>query len=106
MSGIGEQRDRVGHDAEHDLQHHQRDIERSYDREREAEVLGRVSVPVIVRMRRMIVPSMRVFGVIVFAMIVFAVMMIVLVRGHAQPIAETISVTLSPCRAIAAMDFS
>ena len=30
----------------------------------------------------------------------FAVVMIVLVRGHAQPIAETMGVTLSPCRAI------
>jgi lipopolysaccharide export LptBFGC system permease protein LptF len=91
MSGIGEQRDRVGHDAERDLQHHQRDVERGYDREYETEVLGRVTVPVIVsmavpvimRMLRMMVLTMLVFGVVVFAVIVLAVVMIVLVRGHA-----------------------
>ena len=105
MSGIGEQRHRVGHDAEHDLQHHQPNVERSHDREYETEVLGRVTVPmmtvpVIMRMLRMMVLTMLVLGVLVFAVIVLAVVMIVLVRGHAQPIAETMGVTLSPCRAI------
>jgi lipopolysaccharide export LptBFGC system permease protein LptF len=96
MSGIGEQRDRVGHDAERDLQHHQRNVERRYDRECKAEVLGRVTVPVVVsmavpvimRMLRMMVLTMMVFGVMMFAMLVVIVLivaMIVLVRGHAQP---------------------
>jgi hypothetical protein len=57
---------------------------------------------VIVRMRRMIMPTMMVFVVIVLAMIVLTLAAIVLVRGHAQPIAEMMSVTLSPCRASAA----
>jgi len=83
------------------LQHHQPDVERGYDRERETEVLGRVTVPVIMRMRRMIALTVPVFAMIVFAMIVFAMIVltlavIVLVRGHAQPIAEMMSVTLSP----------
>jgi hypothetical protein len=38
----------------------------------------------------------------VLTVIVLTVAVIVLVRGHAQPIAEMISVTLSPCRASAA----
>jgi hypothetical protein len=85
MSGIGEQRDRVGHEAEHDLQHHQGNIEPGYDRECETEVLGRVAVPVVMRMLRMTVLTMVVFGVMVFAVIVFTVAVIVLVSGHAQP---------------------
>jgi hypothetical protein len=80
MSGVGEQRDRVGHDAEHDLQHYQPNVERSHDREYETEVLGRVTVSVIMRMRRMIMLTMMVLGVVMFAMAV-----IVLVRGHARP---------------------
>jgi hypothetical protein len=43
------------------------------------------------RMRRMIVLTMMVLAVMVLTLAV-----IVLVRGHAQPIAETMSVTLSP----------
>jgi hypothetical protein len=53
-----------------------------------------VIVSMIVRMRRMIVRMRR--------MIVLTVAVFVLVRGHAQPIAEMTSVTLSPCRASAA----
>jgi imidazole glycerol phosphate synthase subunit HisF len=91
MSGIGEQRDRVRHDTERDLQHDQRDVERGYDCERKAEVLGRVTVPVIVsmavpvimRMLRMMVLTVMELGVLVFAVISLAVVMIVLVRGHA-----------------------
>jgi hypothetical protein len=83
MSGIGEQRDRVRHDTERDLQHDQRDVERGYDCERKAEVLGRVTVPVIMRMLRMMVLTVMVLGVLVFAVISLAVVMIVLVRGHA-----------------------
>jgi hypothetical protein len=51
-------------------------------------------VAVIVRMRRMML-IMMVFGVIVLTMMVFIVAVIVLLRGHAQPIAEMMSVTLS-----------
>jgi hypothetical protein len=95
MPGIGEQCDRVGDEPERDLQQHQRNVERGYDRERETEVLGRVTVPVIVRMPRMMMATLRVFGglvcammmltVIVLTVIVLTVVMIVLVRGHAQP---------------------
>jgi hypothetical protein len=96
MSGIGEQRDRIGHDAKRDLQHHQPDVERGYDRERKTEVLGRVTMPVIMRMRRMIALTVIVLTVIMFVVVVLTVAVIVLVRGHAQPIAEMMSVTLSP----------
>jgi hypothetical protein len=48
-------------------------------------------------MHRMIVLTMMVCTVIVLAVAV-----IVLVCSHAQPIAEMMSVTLSPCRAGAA----
>jgi hypothetical protein len=50
-----------------------------------------VIVRVTVSMRRMIV-----FTVTVLTVMVFVVAVIVLVRGHAQPIAEMMSVTLSP----------
>jgi hypothetical protein len=59
-----------------------------------------MTVPVIVRMRRMIVATVVVLTVTVFIVIVFAIVMIVLVRGHAQSIAKMMSVTLSPSRAI------